>query len=266
MSCHTQVPTASRTIKDFEKTDLLQKPFDKAEFLFSTRAFDQAKVIYEDLITHFPDNKVPPEQIETALERMITYFARIQRNPELGVKALEQYKTNDKLAPFLLADIAAWTKAFRQWKNEPTLDPATATDAQVLTFAKKNLDPKVSGFVMTADNPQAANYLKVSGILYEYLQNKPESAATPEILYWLAICDKGLNNNFFYSLGDIYLRECIVKYPSSAVAKDCYDEYESETILSYSGSGGTHLPDDVKRELAHLKALIISPPSAGGRN
>jgi len=264
MSCHTLIPTVSRKIKDFETSTSLSTPFDQAEFLFATRAFDNAKEIYEKTILNYPEGNINSDQAETALERMITYFARVQRDPEAAVQALEKYQKNRKLPVFLKEDIKAWLKAFKDWKKEPTLDPNFAGDAQVVDFAKKNLDPKVAGYVMTADNPRAATYLKVSGILYQYLQQHPHSPVTPEILYWLAICDKGLNNNFFYSLGDVYLRECITKFSQSPTAQKCYEEYEAETIVSYSGSGGTDLPDDVKKELGRLRALIITPPSSSG--
>jgi len=264
MSCHTQIPTVSRKLQDFEDVKPFSKPFEQAEFLFATRAFDNAKEIFEKTILSYPADDITSDQVETALERMITYYARIQRDPNRAVLVLEKYQGNKKLPTFLKEDIKAWLQAFKDWKKDPTLDPASATDAQIVEFAKKNLDPKVSGYVMSADNPRAALYLKVSGILYQYLQQHPTSPATPDLLYWLAICDRGLNNNFFYSLADVYLKECIVNFPQSVTAKQCYDEYEAETTLSYSGSGGTNIPDDVRLDLGRLKALIIAPPPSQG--
>ncbi len=263
MSCHTQIPTVSRGLKDFEKLDTLTSSFDQAEFLFATRAFDQAKDSYEKMILNYPAGNIKTEQVETALERVIAYYARLQRDPGGAVQALEQYQKNSKLPTFLKDDITAWLQVFKDWKKEPVLDANLLTGPQVVLFAKKNLDPKVSGFVMTADNPRAVLYLKVSGILYQYLQQHPDSEQTPEILYWLAICDKGLNNNFFYSLGNIYLRECIINYPRSPIAPKCYEEYELETIVSYSGSSGTHMPAEVRNDLDRLKGLIKFPPAAG---
>lgn len=260
MSCHTQIPSSSVESKDFGKLDNFASTFDQAEFLFATRSFDKAKSLYEDVIVNFPKDKIKTEDVETSLKRMITYFARVQRNPEAALSALKKYAANDKLPVFLKEDIKIWSKAFTDWSKEKLIDLKTATDADILKFAQKNLDPKVTGYLMTADNPRAALYLKVSGILYDYLQQHPQSAITPDLLYWLAICDKGLNNNFFYSLGDIYLKECILKHPQSAIAKKCYAEYESSTLLSYSGSSGTHVPADVRAELSKLKKLIESKP------
>ena len=53
-------------------------------------------------------------------------------------------------------------------------------------------------------------------------------------------------------------RECIVNYPAHPFAEKCYYEFESETVLSYSGSSGTHVPKDVRDDLKELKKLIES--------
>lgn len=261
MSCHTQIPTASRSMKNFEDFKSFTSSFDQAEFLFATRAFDKAKETYEKLILGFPEGGINSDQLETSIQRMITYYARIQRSPSDAYLALQRYQKNDKLPPFLKEDLKSWSSAFKEWEGEAPMDLNRMSDTQILDFAKKNLDPKKAGYVLTSDNPRAVHYLKVSGILYQYLQLHPNSSAAPDMLYWLAICDKGLSNNFFFSLGDIYLRECVIRYPSTAIAKDCYNEYEQETVLSYSGSSGTHMPDEVKRDLDRLKALIIAPPT-----
>jgi hypothetical protein len=261
MSCHTQIPTVSRELKNFEGTNTFVSKFDQAEFLFATRGFDQAKDLFDGLISNYPSDKLKSDQLETALERVIAYYARIKRDPEAATAALMRYQKNNQMPEYLQGDISAWIKSFEEWKKDPT--PEFKSESQVIEFAQKNLNPKVSGYVMTTDDPRAAVYLKVSGVLYEYLQKHPNSAVTPELLYWLAICDKGLSNNFFFSLGDIYLKECVIGFPQSPAAKKCYDEYEQETIVSYSGSAGTNIPEDVKRELATLKALVNSPSTQG---
>lgn len=48
----------------------------------------------------------------------------------------------------------------------------------------------------------------------------------------------------------------MLKYPEAPVAAKCYEAYEEETELSYTGSAGMHLPDDVKTELNELKKLV----------
>jgi hypothetical protein len=47
-----------------------------------------------------------------------------------------------------------------------------------------------------------------------------------------------------------------VRYPREAIAKKCFKEYEEETILGYTGSSGTNVPGEVRRDLNSLKKLI----------
>jgi hypothetical protein len=259
MSCHTQLPTASRRFEQLGAATVFPSQFEKAEFLFATRAFDKGSEIYNNIIIGYPANKVPIDQVDKAMERQLAYFTRIKRSPTEGIAVLEKYQKAKNLPPYLQKNIAAWIEQFKTWKKEGDgIDPKTASDEQVLSFAKKNLKSELTPTMMKAANPLLVTYLRISGILYEYLQTHPNSKAKPQVLYWLAICDRALNNNFFYSLADMYLRECIVQYPADTIAKKCYKEYEAETILGYSGSSGTHLPPDVRSDLDNLKKLVES--------
>ena len=112
--------------------------------------------------------------------------------------------------------------------------------------------------MLDAIDPSLVNYLRVSGILNEYLLTHPNTKVEPEILYWLAICDRSISNNFFFSLADMYLKECITRYPSAPIAKKCFTEYETQTTLGYTGSSGIHVPPEVKAELKRLKDLVNS--------
>jgi hypothetical protein len=256
MSCHTQIPTKNRTFVDFNNYKMFTSTFDQAEFLFASRAFDQAFFLYDLIIDGYPKNHITLDQVETALDRQLTYYSRIKRNPTEAIAKIKLHQKNKEFPEFLQTNFKIWITQFEKWKNQTMPDPKKATDKEILEFAKKNIDTKWTSAVLQASNPDLIPYLRVSGILYEYLQLHPKSDATPNILYWLAICDRSINHNFFYSLADLYLKECIVKYPTSPIALSCYKEYELETIASYTGSAGTFLPPEVRSELNQMKKLL----------
>jgi hypothetical protein len=158
------------------------------------------------------------------------------------------------MPPYLKADLKAWIKQFKQWEKEDIFELKDPTEDQVKIFIQKHLEKPSHN--QNAENPNVVNYLYASGILFEFFSRHPKSALTPDILYWLAVCDRGVNNNFFFSLADIYLKDCITQFPKAPVAQKCYKEYEENTIASYSGSSGTKIPDDAKQELLKLKSLI----------
>ncbi len=258
MSCHTQMPAPSRGIQDFNKFEAHTSDFDQAEFLFTTHAFDSAMELYDKVIDGYPKNKADQTVVVTALERQLAYYSRVTRDSSAAIKKMKSHSQNTALPENVRTKIAAWVKQFQQWDKQTAPDPKKATAEQVLAYARKNIETQWTSQGIDAGNPSLITYLRVSGILYEFLKNNQRSTATPEILYWLSICDRSINNTFFYSLADLYLRECMIRYPSSPIAKKCYQEYEAEMILGYTGSGGTHLPDEVKAELLNLKKHVDS--------
>ncbi len=258
MSCHSQMPTNNRTFIDFQNYKMFSSPFDQAEFLFATRAFDQASFIYDLVIDGYPKNKMSLDQVEGSLDRQLAYFSRIKRNPTEAIAKLKMHQKNKKLPGFLQANLKGWISQFENWEKQTTPDPKSASDQVILDFAKKTIEVKWTSKAMQADNPDLVPYLRVSGILYEYLHLHPKSAATPDILYWLAISDRSISDNFFYSLADLYLKECVVKFPTAPIALSCYKEYEMETIAGYTGSAGTFLPPEVRTELNQIKSILDS--------
>ena len=99
-------------------------------------------------------------------------------------------------------------------------------------------------------------HLQATSALYGYLDTHPEDSSTPEILYWLAVGEYGFNRSFFFSLGNMYLLECMKRYPDNAFAPRCYREYAEEMRSLYSGSSGVDVPPEVQSALKALKALV----------
>lgn len=258
MSCHTQLPSTNRVFNSFKDATLFTSDFDRAEFLFATRSFDTSMGLYDKSIKGFPDNKITVFQVETALERQMAYFTRIIRNPTLAIAKLKEHQANTLLPQYLKDNMVAWSLQLKKVEAQTPLDPRVATDTQIIQYARKNIEADDKKTNVDATSPRLVTYLTVSGMLYEFLEKHPQSPATPQILYWLAMCDRSIENNFFFSLADMYLRECITKFPADPIAKKCYSQYELETTLGYTGSGGTRVPIEVKRDLETLKQIVES--------
>lgn len=255
MSCHAQYPSPSQPFNEFTNPKIFSSPFDKAEFLFATRSFERAFDAYGDIIKGYSKNGVDSDQVEIALKRQLAYYSRIKRNPEGAIATLKQYQKQADLPEYLKRDIERWIGQFQEWTQKKSIDPTLATDAQIIEFAKQELSPiekstRGSGDVVTS--------LRVSGILFEYLRNNPETKAAPQILYWLAISDRSLGVTSYSPLTNMYLRECILRYPADPMAAKCMDFLEEETNFGYTGSAGTELPVEVKQDLQNLRKFIKS--------
>ncbi len=256
MSCHTQMPKVSQTFSEFSNSKIFSSDFDRADFLFAIGGFDKAFDLYDKMILGYPKNNLSAEQVETAVERQLAYYSRLKRDPKAAIVKMKEYLKNTELSEYTQKNISAWISQFEIWKKEPVLDPKTSTDSEIVRYAKNNIEAKWTDSMLKARDPSIVMYLRVSGVLYEFLQSHPNATSTPEVLYWLSVCDRSLSTNFFYSFADLYLRECIIRYADTQIAKRCYREFETQTVLGYSGSGGSNLPPEVKQDLKRLSNLV----------
>lgn len=261
MSCHSQVPSLSKSFEGFFSPQVFTAPFEQAEFYFAIRNFDKAHEIYDSVIRKYPSNGIENMTLEDAAERQATYFARIKRDPSAAKVYFESVSKNEAIPPFLKKNIQAWIRLFDEWSREGTPSIKTISESEFRSYISKSMavDPKRDDF----ETSKTITYLKVSGLLYEYLDLHPKTTLKPEILYWLAQCDRNLEHNFFFSLSDMYLRECILKFPESPIAEKCFEDYQQSTIAGYSGSAGVFVPDEVNADLQKLRKLILKKKKRG---
>jgi hypothetical protein len=244
LSCHSQMPAGSKTFSTFNDTSIFTSPVDRAEFLFSTHDFDQAMKIYADIISSYKKSD-DSNAVETAFHREVSYFAKIKRDPNAAIELLSAQLKNAQLWPGIRKDVNGWINEFKKSKKTDVPNLKTISGEQLLAYAKKRIKAQ----------PDLVTHLQVSGLLYEYLFKNPHTATEGEILYLLAVCDRFVNNEFFYSLADMYLKECIVRNPGTKIALKCFTQYRDETVLSYTGSAGTNVPADVIEELNKLRKI-----------
>ncbi len=258
MSCHTQYPTdpAMISLPDVG----VGSSFSDAEFLFATRRYESAAQVYRKLISDYPGNKLKGNDLETAIRRLVAFHARIKREPKSGAEELGGVLQNKNLPEYVKKDVTAWRTLFEKWGTEPDPDPKKVSSEDLTKWVNLQFEKTLWDRTVPATDPRTVTYLRVSGILYEYLQLHPKSEITPKILYWLARCEYRLSSNFFYSLGDMYLKGCMRGYPKDPIAKKCYFEYEDNLVMSYTGSRGTYLPPDVDRELKDLRKTVGVKP------
>lgn len=139
-----------------------------------------------------------------------------------------------------------------EWRNDlknPLLKSEILNDHQMNNFIKNDL----SRF---SEDTQDVKLLYGSGIISRYLFNNPSSKLAPEISYWMGWIEKRLKRENFFSSGDLFLKQCIKRYPKNPVAKKCLAEYEESIHFEFSGSSGLHIPPEILKELESLKKLI----------
>ncbi len=256
ISCHTQLSGHD----DFAENVAVagkkqfQKPFDYANYLMLLRKFPAAQKQYENAINEnlkLPVSDQISEEISSALKRVFSLHTKIEFNPKAAQKFITQYNNHRNMPKVAHDNLIQWEKSLRSWKS---FNPKKLKSIE--SFISKNLTPIEEDKPETAMGENDVTLLIASGVLTKFLSENPKTKLAPQILYWLAVAEKRLGTNYIFSLGDLYLKECIQLYPESAFAKKCFQQYQDDLTFGFSGSGGTDIPEDKKRELDRLKGLL----------
>lgn len=268
VSCHTQISevVASNAFGESiskEKRARFESDFAFANYLFLVRRFTEAINYFEMSINTnltktqsigssiISDDGANSQEIVSALRRVLSVYTKINFNPEKAIIFLKKYQSKKNLSKQTRESVSVWIKSLEKWKS---FDPHKM--GLISEFIIKNLRPLELRKDKAYNEESDVTFLVSSGILSKYLVDNPKSELAPEILYWLSIAEKRLTNTYFFSLSDLYLKDCITRYSKSTYAKKCYQEYEDGIIFGYSGSGGTDIPTEEKLELERLKKAL----------
>lgn len=254
ITCHSQLSAqgAANAFGDaIAKTKRADFPNDFAygNYLYLVREFDESQKYFELSIEKaLKESKT--NELYTSLRRIISVHTKISFNESKARTFVDKYRKNPALPMLASSTLNSWSNSLDKWKG---FDPKKIKSID--QFIKTHLAPleELKEFT-TGDND--ITLLVASGVLSKFLNDNPKTKSAPEILYWLAIAERRLSNTYFFTLSDLYLKDCIKLYPASPFAKKCYKQYEETIEFGYSGSGGTDIPPSEKRELVRLRGLL----------
>lgn len=252
MACHTQ----DKKLHSLSTNEAItfKTPFASAEFLYMTRRYHEALPAFQNYIQQRGKIDYDKKSIE-ALDHILVIYIQVLNQPDQAVKYFTSLISEQKLASNLKNDVQQWIKGLN---TLPTQTNKQALDyAELKSLAKEHIfmHSEQSGPIHIKEE-QRPFYIWLRASLYNFFEHKASPAQIPETLYWLAISDRVLEYRFFYSLADLYLKQCVIAYHQHPVAKQCYREYENYVTFAYSGSGGTHIPDEIQQELNTLKEML----------
>jgi len=258
-SCHTQ-DSKLRTLFSGTTRAHFSNNLQFAEFNYMTRNYPTAIKSYDIYVKNNKD--LSEADLLTIMKRILTIYVQVYNRPEDAITELKKFKSYPHHTPFSAKNLEEWLVGLHDLV-EQKVSKIKLTDF-------KQLKAQVYKILGPLDEPGSAEFpskkekvarVWLRGQLYHYLNTSPPKDEIPEILYWLAIVDRSINYSFYYSLADMYLKECMLQYTSHPFAKKCYDEYESYVTFSYSGSRGTDIPEDIQQELKALKVRVYTAPT-----
>lgn len=255
ISCHSQLSSegsanafgdsinkASR--KDFESD------YAFGNYLFLVRHFEDSEK-YLNLAMERAIAQSRSHELYSSMRRIISIHTKIAFNYEKASGFIKKYSANPGLPKLAKNTFVSWENSLKEWKD---FKPEEVKDIDL--FIKKHLVPLEEVKEQTGDGKNDISLLIAAGIFSKHLNDNPKSPQTPQLLYWLSVAERRLGNTYFFTVSDLYLKDCIKEYAKSPYAQKCYALYEENIQFGYSGSGGTDIPADERREMARLRAFL----------
>jgi hypothetical protein len=147
--------------------------------------------------------------------------------------------------------LGRWLAALQKFDAESVLSKIDVPNARkVLTDGRALME-------FPRDRDGLIHYLVGSAILNRYVFSHPDRGVqVAEAYYWLGVSESLLEHSLWIQRSEFYFESAIRLAPGADFAPKAYNLLESSYITGYSGSSGTHLPDDVKENLSELRKII----------
>jgi hypothetical protein len=257
VSCHSQSPgiASAKLFSDADISTYKINVFEKAELYFVTRDYEKSLSLYNQYLDSTKKSD-DDELILRALERQLVYFVKIKKDFSLGKSYFESLEKKNKFSDIVQSEIKDWVKMLSGkplWEN---YDPTVVKEEDMQKFMANFISDEEEGPIFTTTNSSEVYDLNLSSILLDYYNTHPETKLGGRILYWLAMLDKRLNDDLFFSLGDFYLLACMEKYNKDPISKECYEAYVEDMEINLVTDKKQKKNSELDNKLMRLRKLI----------
>jgi hypothetical protein len=260
MDCHGRLPTS--VTSSFQNGELIvdtkkiRDPYDLGVAYMIVRRFVDAK---ENFTRSIQDKVIKKDYTDLMLpfQHILAIELKIKKDPVGMISIINDYIAKHNLPREINVELESWKKRLEIWKNDEAVTKGLKSERELNLFLKRRLDPLKDKD--SFDDAYKVDLLLSSGLISNYFFENQESPSAPYLSMWLGWIEKRLKKEEFMSSGDLFLKQCIRKYPRHPVAKECLEEYKESVEFDFTGSGGTVIPPEIDRELKNLR-LLIQPP------
>lgn len=255
-TCHTQ-DTHLRTLFSGSSRDRFDSDYAFAEFNFVTRNYSQALQYYEAFLLG-PEIESELELIQP-LQRMLTIYVQVNNEPAVALEKLKRFTKLPKHTPETLAELNGWMQGLQALLKDEA-DKVAAPDFPTLErFVKRYFGRSVDIPMDIESNAvEEVERVWLRGRLNHYLNAKPDPDTIPKVLYWLSVCDRSTAYNFYFSLADLFLKQCVLNYSKHPFARRCFREYKAYIDYHYGREDMAGYPPEIEQELRQLEAVLTS--------
>ncbi|MCA3012858.1 MAG: hypothetical protein INH41_10720 [Myxococcaceae bacterium] len=254
-TCHSRerAPEDYRAM-DQHLADARLPPLDRAQFLAATRRFDEALDAYGAVVARPATDERARLVQARAIKDALTLLVRVKDDAKATDVFLEGLSRRDDLPAFLKRSVAAWRKDVSAWRKE-RFDALGASPVALFTRAKA-LVAKASGpRTFLPDETNDVAYLRASAYLNLALGKDPRLPQRGEALFLLGVCAGALKSPLLWDVDLLFFEACVRENPKTPLAQRCFAQLSDRLYFGFTGSSGTHLPDDELSRLSTLREL-----------
>lgn len=252
-TCHSTYKVTSRYANE-DVVDKSLDPLNRARFQLATRQFAEAQKSFSEVLRN-PDYQF---NFDESLRSLLLITTRINQNPADGIALFKEILITSKLPEEDAREVQRWIQELAHWSDEKNKTPKDP-----IAFGEKLITSGLSSSPDTFQNDVAL--LRGTALLHQQLEaGSLPKERRPRALYLLGFAYSQLPLFFAESWAEMYLERCIAEFPGSADAKLAFKVYRDRVIDDYTGTGGAHIPDEVRLRLEELRKKAYGEPSFGG--
>lgn len=255
--CHSVSDAGGKAHWDLGGLQALKfQPLEKADLLVALRQYDKAIEHMEGLLLKPPQDlaQTPGFDFESLLRRYLALMIRVEKDPKRAIAALEKIAAKPETPRYVGAQIDGWTASLEAWAKERARPPKTAKELFRQVDRRFQQASSIQHF--ERDHSGDVEYLRATSLLHDGMKLKLTPTDQAKALFMLGRAYEVLDDLGSWNLHENYYQACLMRAPAAPTAKPCFTRLEASLYMGYSGSSGTHLPQEEKDRLEKLRTLL----------
>jgi hypothetical protein len=264
ISCHTRNSTGPAfSSLPLEPDSKLLNGIERGEFYASTRQYDRALREFDQVIADPLVVSAHPYEWIRAVKYALAISVRVKHDPVKSREIVLKVGATPAAPFYVKQDARHWLESVEAWSKESKI--TTASEEDLYSEAVRLLAEAHEAQKYPTDHSADILYLRASAATHDLLQLGPKGRHAGEGYLMAGICYEVLKTFHIGEVQDVYYEACVRTQPHSPVAQACYQRLQASIYEGFTGSGGTHIPEDQKSKLKQLEELA-QPNDPGPKN
>lgn len=253
--CHSVTQAGGAAPWDVDKLQSLNlAPLEKADLLVATRKYDKALTYMESQLNSPEFIKNYAFDFQSLLRRYMALIIRVENAPNRALTELNKILDRGDTPHYIAEQADGWRQSLKAWGKEKK--PVVSSPKALFDQVEKRFKKAEGIQHFEKDHAGDVEYLRATAQLHEGMKILKTNADKAHALYLLGRAYEVLDELGSWNLHETYYEACIETDPKSPMAKRCYSRLEASLYMGYSGSSGTHLPNEERERLKRLKDKI----------